>query len=67
MSPIDLTGAVWRKSVRSTNGNCVEVALLADGRVGIRDGKNPLGAVLAFSRAEWGAFVSSLKSGRIGA
>jgi len=67
MSPIDLTGAVWRKSQRSTNGNCVEVALLADGRVGIRDGKNPLGAVLAFSRAEWGAFVSSLKSGRIGA
>jgi len=67
MSPIDLTGAVWRKSQRSTNGNCVEVALLADGRVGIRDGKNPRGAVLVFSRAEWGAFVNGVKSGKVGA
>lgn len=67
MSPIDLTGAVWRKSVRSAQGNCVEVARLAGGRVGVRDSKNPLGSVLVFTSAEWGAFVDSVKSGGVGA
>jgi Domain of unknown function (DUF397). len=63
MSPIDLTGAVWRKSARSAQGNCVEVARLAGGRVAVRDSKNPLGSVLVFTSAEWGAFVDGVKSG----
>lgn len=67
MSPIDLTGAVWRKSVRSGAGNCVEVARLAGGHVAVRDSKNPLGSVLVFTSAEWGAFVDSVKSGGVDA
>ncbi|GGM39255.1 hypothetical protein GCM10012275_07690 [Longimycelium tulufanense] len=55
----------WRKSTRS-NGNqaCVELACVA-ATVGVRDSKNPTGAVLAFSTREWLAFRGALKSGRL--
>ncbi|MBQ0894225.1 DUF397 domain-containing protein [Micromonospora sp. U56] len=60
----DLTGAVWRKSTRSNNGgDCVEVADNLPGIVGLRDSKNPAGAVLAFSPREWSRFVASVKHG----
>ncbi|MFD0684742.1 DUF397 domain-containing protein [Actinomadura fibrosa] len=60
------TSAVqWRKSSRSDNtgGQCVEVAELAPG-VGVRDSKDPAGAVLRFSAAEWRHFAASVRSGR---
>jgi len=52
----------WIKSSKSgTNGgNCVEVARLDDGRIGVRDSKNPGGAVLRFTRAEWEAFLDGV-------
>jgi len=52
----------WIKSSKSgTNGgNCVEVARLDDGRIGVRDSKNPDGAVLRFTRAEWEAFLDGV-------
>ncbi len=54
----------WRKSSRSGGGdNCVEVAVAADGNVGVRDSKNPTGPVLAFSREEWAAFTGGVRDG----
>jgi Domain of unknown function (DUF397) len=55
----------WRKSSYSGNGggNCVEVASLADGMIGVRDSKDPEGPVLAFTAAEWRAFVAGVRAG----
>lgn len=51
----DTTGPTWRKATASqANGNCVEVATLPDGTIGVRDSKNPTGAVLVFTRARCG-------------
>ncbi len=49
----------WKKASASyANGDCVEVASLPDGRVGIRDSKDPDGPVLRFSAGEWLAFLN---------
>lgn len=55
----DLSGAIWRKSTRSSNGGstCVEVADNLPGRVFVRDSKDRNGPVLAFEPAAWRAFV----------
>lgn len=59
----DLGGAQWHKSTHSGNGgNCVEVAV-ATGVIGVRDSKNPAGAVLRFTPAEWSAFVHGVRDG----
>lgn len=54
----------WRKARASqTNGNCVEVAAVPGGGVAVRDSKNPDGAVLRFTAAEWAAFVEGAAAG----
>ncbi|MEV4491167.1 DUF397 domain-containing protein [Micromonospora coxensis] len=55
---MDLTGAVWRKSTRSGQGECVEVADNLPGVVGVRDSKDPTGPVLTFTSRSWRAFVA---------
>ncbi|NYH43054.1 hypothetical protein HNR22_002781 [Micromonospora jinlongensis] len=55
---MDLTGARWRTSTRSGNGECVEVADNLPGVVGVRDSKDPTGPVLMFAPAAWRAFVA---------
>jgi hypothetical protein len=57
-------GAVrWKKASASyANGDCVEVASLPDGRIGIRDSKDPDGPVLRFSASEWLAFLNGAAS-----
>jgi hypothetical protein len=57
----------WRKSSLSgSQGDCVEVAALADGGAAVRDSKDPEGAVLRFTAAEWAAFLGGAKAGEFG-
>ncbi|MEV4814251.1 DUF397 domain-containing protein [Micromonospora tulbaghiae] len=60
---MELTGATWRKSTRSSgnSGNCVEVADNLPGVVGVRDSKDRQGPVLAFTPSSWAAFVAYTK------
>lgn len=54
----------WVKSSLSMyNGNCVQVAGLADDVIRVRDSKNPRGAVLSFTPAEWDAFIGGVHLG----
>lgn len=63
---VELAGAQWFKSSRSSGGQeCVEVAHLDQGFVGVRDSKNPGGPALVFSGGEWDTFTAALRDGRI--
>ena len=57
-------GAHWFKSSYSAyNGNCVEVAMLAPGLVGVRDSKAGAAApVLRFRAAEWQSLIRCLRA-----
>lgn len=58
---VDLSNADWFKSSRSGGDkNCVEVAFLADGAVGIRDSKNPAGPALVVDPAAWDVFLGTV-------
>ena len=63
---MDLSGAVWRKSSRSSGngGQCVEVAMNLPGIVAVRDSKDPDGPKLTFTPAEWKAFIGGVKTGK---
>lgn len=56
--------ARWRKSTRSTSGDCVEVAENLPGRVLVRDSKDQAGPVLTFAPAAWSAFVATVADRR---
>jgi len=65
----------WQKATQSSDGsNCVEVTVTYDTSIAghkadceklylMRDSKNPDGPVLAFTPAEWDAFVLGVKDG----
>ncbi|MFY1688849.1 DUF397 domain-containing protein [Plantactinospora sp. WMMB782] len=59
---MDMTGAAWRKSTRSTpnGGSCVEVADNLPGRVLVRDSKDRDGGTLTFTPDTWHVFVREL-------
>lgn len=61
---VDMSGARWFKSSRSgASKECVEVAHLRGGAVGVRDSKDPAGPALAFAPEEWDAFTRALGRG----
>ena len=52
----------WRKSSFSSS-SCVEAAPFGDGRVVVRDSKNPEQGFLLYERAEWQAFLAGVRNG----
>nr|WP_179816304.1 DUF397 domain-containing protein [Allostreptomyces psammosilenae] len=62
-------GVEWRKSSYSGGGingggDCVEVANFPDGRIGVRDSKDPAGGALLFSPSEMSSWLAGVKAGR---
>jgi len=58
------SGSSWIKSSLSyANGNCVEVASLPGGEVGVRNSRNAGGPVLTFTSDEWHAFLGGVRNG----
>jgi hypothetical protein len=62
MSAQDLPRATWRKSSRSSasGSNCVEVATLTGGTIGVRDSKDPYGPALILPGSAWATFVTNV-------
>jgi hypothetical protein len=66
MMPQPTPNPVWFKSSRSNNtggNNCVEVAFLGDGNVGVRDSKNRDLPAHTYTPGEWDAFLAGAKDG----
>jgi hypothetical protein len=61
----DQAQITWRKSSWSVQGNCVEVAELGRGLVGVRDTKDKR-PILVFGSRTWRQFISSVKGQSIG-
>ena len=58
------SGSCWIKSSLSyANGNCVEVASLPGGEIGVRNSRNSAGPVLRFTPDEWHAFLGGVRNG----
>jgi hypothetical protein len=63
LTPSERARLAWRKAARSVaNGACVEVAPAAN-MVAVRDSKDPDGAILLYTKAEWSAFLDGAKKG----
>ncbi|MFJ4654383.1 DUF397 domain-containing protein [Nocardia sp. NPDC088792] len=64
MTSIGPSGAGWFKSSYSgSQGDCLEVAWLPEGTVGVRDSRNPTGPALAFTPDEWESFTTGVVAG----
>jgi hypothetical protein len=64
---MDLSNATWRKSSYSggNGGNCVEVAVLSDNSLAVRDSKDPGGPKLMFTHAQWQAFITAVRESQL--
>jgi uncharacterized protein DUF397 len=63
-APCTADETIWQKSSLSlANGDCVEVAALPDGLIGVRDSKDASGPVLRFTHGEWSAFLAGVRNG----
>jgi hypothetical protein len=59
----ELISAPWRKSTFSGDAGCVELAPLGDGRIAMRDSKDPDAGTLFFTRREMDAWIQGAKAG----
>ncbi|HXW45812.1 MAG TPA: DUF397 domain-containing protein [Streptosporangiaceae bacterium] len=55
-----------KSSYSGPQGNCVEIAYLADGQVAMRNSRHPAGPALVFTGAEWDAFLRGAREGEFG-
>ncbi|MEV8632535.1 DUF397 domain-containing protein [Streptosporangium sp. NPDC051023] len=64
----ELSTATWRKSTLSGSDgtNCVEIARLTGGHIGVRDSKNPTAPALLFTPTTWDTFIDGVKAGAFG-
>jgi hypothetical protein len=63
VNPRDIS---WEKSSYSAaNGDCVEVAHLSNGHIGVRDSKSTAEFSFSFTLAEWRTFVGQVKRDRL--
>ena len=64
VSATDLGDVTWVKGQRSgAQGNCVELARLADGAVAVRNSRDPRGPALVFTPAEMTALFAGVRDG----
>ncbi|NEW38696.1 DUF397 domain-containing protein [Nocardia cyriacigeorgica] len=62
---VDMSNARWFKSSRSdATKDCVEVAFLSAGLIGVRDSKNPSGGALVFKPGVWETFTAGVAGGK---
>lgn len=63
LSEAERQSLAWLKAQSSTpNGQCVEVAA-TDGRIAIRDSKDPEGPILVYTPSEFSAFLEGARNG----
>ena len=60
---IDTVTAWTKSSLSHVSGNCVEIADLSNGQVGMRHSKHVTGPVLGISSSEWKAFLGGIRNG----
>lgn len=53
----------WKKSTFSDTANCVEVRVLGDGSIAVRNSNHTDGGQLVFTRDEMSAWLSGCKAG----
>ncbi|HEX2821491.1 MAG TPA: DUF397 domain-containing protein [Streptosporangiaceae bacterium] len=64
MLATELGDVRWLKSWHSNpNGECVELAVLPDGEIAMRNSRFPAGPVLLYTQAEITAFLAGAKDG----
>lgn len=64
VSAAEFTEARWQKAeLSNSQGQCVEVAGLADGQVAIRNSRDPKGPALVYTKVELAAFLHGAKNG----
>ncbi|MBV9381742.1 MAG: DUF397 domain-containing protein [Streptosporangiaceae bacterium] len=66
MRSVNIYETSWKKSSYSAaNGNCIEVAHLANRSIGVRDSKNASIPPLSFTATGWQVFVGAVKRGQL--
>ena len=59
----DIESPAWRKSQHSTaSGECVEITA-GEGRIGVRDSKDPDGSIIFYAPEGWDDFTQASQKG----